>query len=99
LLHVYHKEILKRKNLENTEKQWIHLHTWQETYYVTKIAKNADLSRNLCDSKASIVGKICDNVCMKHDILSRHSVLPVLGVFVEKKEGENNVILSVVYFW
>jgi hypothetical protein len=51
----------------------------------------------MCDSKAGIVGQICDDVCMKHDIPSRHTVLPIFLFFVEKKEGENNVIVSVDY--
>jgi hypothetical protein len=69
------------------------------TYYITKRVKNADLGRNLYDSKGSIVGQICDDVCMKHDIPSRHIVLPIFLFFVEKKEGEDNVILLVNYFW
>ena len=43
----------------------------KKKYYVTKIVKNADLGRNLYDSTASLVGQICDDVCMKHDIPSR----------------------------
>jgi len=34
---------------------------------------------------------------MKHDIPSRHSVLPVFLFYVEKKEGEDNAILSMDY--
>ena len=44
---------------------------------------------------ARVVGQICYDVCMKHDISSRQIVLPILLFFVEKKEGEDNVILSV----
>jgi hypothetical protein len=47
----------------------------KKTYYITKIVKNADLGRNFYDSKASIVGKMCEDVCMKHDIPSRNIVL------------------------
>jgi len=61
------------------------------------MVKNANLGRNLCDSKASIVGQFCDDVCMKHDIPSRHIVLPNFLFCVEKTEGEDSVILSVGY--
>ena len=51
------------------------------------------------DSKASIVGQICDGVWMRHDIPSQNILLPFFLFFVEKKEGEDNVILSVDYIW
>jgi len=69
----------------------------KKKYYVTKIVKNADLGRNLYASMASVVVQICGDVYMKHDIPSRQIVLPILLFFVEKKEGEDNVILSVDY--
>jgi hypothetical protein len=58
------------------------------------MVKNADLGRNLCDTKASIVGQICDDVCMKHDIASRHILLPVFLFFVENKEGVDCYFIS-----
>jgi len=67
----------------------------KKKYCIRKIVKNADLGRNLYDSMARVVGQICYDVCMKHDISSRQIVLPILLFFVEKKEGEDNVILSV----
>jgi hypothetical protein len=54
LLHVYHQAILKRKNLENTEKQKTMDSIYilgKKTYCSTKIVMNADLGRNLCDSR------------------------------------------------
>ena len=96
LLRVYHQAILKRKSLKIQKNNGFHLHAWQKKKYcIRKIVKNADLGRNLYDSMARVVGQICYDVCMKHDISSRQIVLPILLFFVEKKEGEDNVILSV----
>jgi hypothetical protein len=96
LLHVYHQAILKRKSLENTEKQWIPFTYLAKKYYITKMVKNADLGRNLCDSKANIVGKICDDVCMKHDIPSRHIVLPIFLFCVWRREKVRSMLF---YQW
>jgi len=53
------RQFSKEKNLENTEKQWIPFtYLAKKKYYITKIVKNADLGRYLCDFKARIVGKI-----------------------------------------
>jgi len=91
------KQFSKEKIYKIQKNNGFNLHAWQKKYCVTKIVKNADLARNLYDSTASIVGQICDDVCMKHGILLRQIVPPIFLFFVEKKESEDNVILSVDY--